>query len=362
VIRSGESVAFFLGAGASAPFGYPTTAEILPRMVERLENGGALFHDNGKGASTKRGRLRTCIETLLPGAFKVKRLPLITDVLSLLDHLILEDLSIGPSDSTVQLQEWRRLVEEAVLVLISEGNDTSTGQDLLQRLEQWLDTWTKGEPGSVSVVTTNYDIAIEYELYGGQDTAKVADRWDFGMSWRDPLSGRIFTRAESPRYRYYKLHGSTNWLRCARCEHVYVNPDGQITWNAFATEPTPGNTCHCGHTPLRTVIVAPSTVRDIRISALRQVWSSALESLRTSHHWIIVGYSLPGEDIGIRSILMRARAGWDGKGNGPRVTLILRPNSPNNEATADRYRALFPDCAVEPVGLDGLVTRLESAT
>jgi hypothetical protein len=39
---------------------------------------------------------------------------------------------------------------------------------------------------------------------------------------------------------------------------------------------------------------------------LKYVWNSALESLRTSDEWFIIGYSLPAEDLNIRSILTRA--------------------------------------------------------
>lgn len=43
-------------------------------------------------------------------------------------------------------------------------------------------------------------------------------------------------------------------------------------------------------------------VRDIRDAHLLNVWRSATEALRTAKEWYIIGYSLPHEDLAIRSM------------------------------------------------------------
>jgi hypothetical protein len=39
---------------------------------------------------------------------------------------------------------------------------------------------------------------------------------------------------------------------------------------------------------------------------LLEIWQTALEALREAETWYIIGYSLPPEDVAIRTILLRA--------------------------------------------------------
>jgi hypothetical protein len=219
----------------------------------------------------------------------------------------------------------------------------------------------------VAIISTNYDIAYEFEVFGGQDAARVAREWDFGMHWRDPDGGRTYVRPENPVYRLYKLHGSTNWLRCPRCEHVYVNPQGTIVHQAFRKTLSNTNTCDCGHGPLRAVVVAPSMVRDLRDPMLRQIWTSAYECLRLTKKLVFIGYSLPYEDIAIRSLLLRALHGRDAAGQPLQVVVVQRPPPEDRvklakqEETKARYKALFPRCSFRECGAKGYIEILTSS-
>jgi hypothetical protein len=53
-------------------------------------------------------------------------------------------------------------------------------------------------------------------------------------------------------------------------------------------------------------IVAPSYVRYVRDSNLRETWKHALQLLREAAEWVIIGYSFPPEDLAIRSLFCRA--------------------------------------------------------
>lgn len=80
----------FLGAGASKAFGLPLTKEIFPLLIQKLENN-TLFRGNMKEIEL----LRHFLNSLLPGLdlIQEKEYPLITDILSLLDHSIAEGFS-----------------------------------------------------------------------------------------------------------------------------------------------------------------------------------------------------------------------------------------------------------------------------
>jgi RimJ/RimL family protein N-acetyltransferase len=105
-----------------------------------------------------------------------------------------------------------------------------------------------------------------------------------------------------------------------------------------------GNTCHCLQGPLRPVIVAPSMVRQVRDPNLLSIWQRSLEALRTARRWFIIGYSLPGEDLAIRSILMRAERAHDG----PLSVAAYQMDS--KRETKPRYELLFPGLFYEADG------------
>jgi hypothetical protein len=217
----------------------------------------------------------------------------------------------------------------------------------------------------VTLVSTNYDIEVEQELYT-RLRYQVFAQVDFGMRVRDPVSGNVWPRPEPARFGVYKLHGSLNWLRCDLCGNVYLNPVGAIAYLSFLLgddaerrspevswlrqlEDAGANECHCGHRPLRHVIVAPSFVRDVRDPMLLEVWRSALEALREAEKWIVVGYSLPPEDVAIRAMLLRAYQGRDT--HRPPEIVVVQKGEQDPELT--RYRLLFPKHVYVAGGLEG---------
>ena len=106
------------------------------------------------------------------------------------------------------------------------------------------------------------------------------------------------------------MHGSLNWLKCDLCGQYYIHPDSSVAHQAFREEIDEDNTCVCNsRLKLRTVLVAPSLVRDIRDSNLLQIWKAAIEAIRTADKLIFIGYSLPGEDLAIKSVIMRGLNG-----------------------------------------------------
>ena len=345
------TTAIFTGAGASKAIGYPLTREFLPRVRSELECG-VLFAETNTPESDKRRRdeLGRMLHTLLPGFARVPDadLPLITDVFSLVEYAIAagEALPIGDDHA---LRRCRDLLKHAITdVLIgdflepwdSDNADHRRQEDVLERLVAWIQKL--GSDGAM--ISTNYDIGVEYELFRRVGRSEVVNGVDLGFDWRDTRTGAERTRPPLATMRIYELHGSLDVLKCSACGYVYFNPWGQIAFRAFKDELDINNTCVCSDdVKLQLHIVAPSIIREVRDASLLSVWRSALEWLRNADEWYIIGYSLPPEDLAIRSLLIRAFAGRRKK---PEVTVVQ-----HGDADRTRYELLFPGCTYYPDGL-----------
>ena len=336
-----EPICLFLGAGASKAFGYPITADILPLLAERLGartlfptlnvvpaiRGDDQASVNSLGfLNDAMGALRKDLTAFLPSALSPAALrppvgePLsVTDLLSLIDHMVVSERPPLPAFSTERLIRLRGLVQRGIATVVSEPSNAARAAseaDRLQRLVAWL---VSRRLAGDAIVTTNYDMTIERPLVtlltaqGSPHETPLSQRIDYGCSWReafgaDDLAGPdpVRRRPQNPELSFFKLHGSINWLHCGLCEHVYINPTGTIFQGAYVSRFGPESTCACGHRPLSTLLVAPSMVRDVRNPTLLSIWQSALDALRRAKRWVFVGYSLPAEDLAIRSTLIRA--------------------------------------------------------
>lgn len=361
--RSGRTV-LFLGAGASAAFGYPITSAILPRIRAKLEDR-SLFPvaSNPKRERARMQRLRDHLTALFPTVFEESiELPLITDLLSLIDLMLNTEEILLPKVSAAAMQDLRTLLEHAILEVIEAEYRRPENFPVLERLADWMLNGPTDAGAPVTVVSTNYDTLVDgllFERIIQSPDLEIPVAVDMGFAWREHATGRFLQALHPPPaepvVRLLKLHGSLNWLKCPLCGFVYINTAGSIHQQAFREDTIDyNNTCLCGHGPVRTVIVAPSMVRSIRDPDLLTIWRSALEALRTADEWIIAGYSLPPEDITIRSILLRALHGR-GKAKPPRIRVVQRSPDP---ALEGRYRLLLSDCSFEYDGFEGFVKSL----
>lgn len=343
--------AVFLGAGASKVFGYPLTNELLPRILAALDHDTLFRGINSEQLNAAdRSWFRDGLYRFFPGLESAKQLatpeqPLavgVTDLLTLIDRALL----VGEARAGMppeELGRFRHLVERAIYEVLLHDNDRRKAPNLaaLQRFVQWLTL----QDAPVSLITTNYDTAVDqriFEAVGRTDRrkweARIGAEVDVGFAWRSVDDGLLVPRPAQPRWQILKLHGSVNWLRCSLCGQIYQNVGGPVGSKAFEHRLSDWNTCHCNAwARLRLHLVTPSFVRQTNDAHLLGIWQSALETLRTADRWVIVGYSLPPDDISIRSLLMRA---WDGHANPrkPQVLVVQRKNT----WTQSTYQAFFP--------------------
>jgi len=309
-----KNIVYFLGAGASYNFGYPLTNAIMPEILYNLRKGDLFEIEDGDKTDLEvqqEKELLACINKLYPGIKDIKvnhrdfskneRIPNITEVLSFVDHCVFYNLPPHPSLNDKMLLSFQYLLNRAVceVLMDHEKEDYEPAKEKL--LNAFLKP-VKASQGSKTIITTNYDLSIDTAL----ETQISARRVDLGIPYRDVDNSRIIPQPHRPTLRYYKLHGSLNWTKCDLCGYYYINPEGNIAFQVYREEVDDGNTCTCSDTlKLRSVLVAPSIVRDIRDSNLLQVWKGAMEAIRTADEIVFVGYSLPPEDLAIKSIIVR---------------------------------------------------------
>jgi hypothetical protein len=353
------SVAVFLGAGASKAFGWPLTKELLPEILIGLIDNDLFDEERintAKEDQNDRELLKKVTKGLCPGlqieANYVNRnrekLPLVTSLLSMIDFSLATGQSLIDGITPDHIRHARQLLERAIYEIVAHELKKNRPNNwpprkinkLAKKLGGWLDGIREGKKYT-GIITSNYDPAVE-QIWRLQevDLSVIKSRAiDFGFPWLWASNGdeEVISRPTGPLRRLYKLHGSTNWLRCGLCDRIYVNLKADIAFHAFNRKVDTNNKCHCGHSKLEMQIVSPSFVRDIRSANLISVWQSALDWLREAEDWIIIGYSFPDEDLNIRSLFARALASGKNEAN---ITIIQYGA---DEQIRMRYEAFFPN-------------------
>jgi NAD-dependent SIR2 family protein deacetylase len=307
-----KNIVYFLGAGCSYNFGYPLTNQIMPGILERL-NKGKLFYSGYRRLpedAALEKRLLRYIELVYPGLSldgkaRPEQVPNVTEIFSFVDHLCFYNTPHHPNLGEAGLTDFRVLLNRALGEMLQEYENwgkADTDQATLhsQFIENIRQQIKSGH--AVTVITTNYDLSVDAFFVDEVNRNEI----DFGIAYRNVDSSKLVPQPAKPRLQYYKLHGSLNWLSCSLCGQYYINPIGSIVHQAYRKQVDANNTCHCNDKmQLKTVMVPPSIVRDVRDSNLLQVWKGALESIRHANELVMIGYSMPAEDLAIKSIILR---------------------------------------------------------
>src|SRR5262249_52641648 len=132
------------------------------------------------------------LTVLFPGILASPQPPLITEVLSLLDHLIVAGNSAVPQFPRERLTRLRYLLERAVATVVTEPEGTlaHAHRALVGRLVNWAVAESlKPVPQRqrITLITTNYDLAVEKPLTDAVTAGHGPNRVDYGFTWRDPF-------------------------------------------------------------------------------------------------------------------------------------------------------------------------------
>jgi NAD-dependent SIR2 family protein deacetylase len=298
-----SEVVFILGAGASKEAG-------APLMVDFLEKADELRKSNRAGENA--GELKpdfdavfNVISALQPVHSKSELdLDNIESVFAAFEmgRLInrLPDLSKNNSDSL--LLSMKRLIyktlEKTILYPVRNNhvyppNSYHKFAELITKLN------ADANNNRCSIITFNYDIALDYALSFNTHPANYCLSENFKQ-------GHI---------NLFKLHGSLNWAKCSKCGEIvpltiqnyfqkYHFPflhDAKSVCLDFASKLSSSGLMHCQEYIKSEPLIVPPTWNKMSYQQdLSKVWSHAASELTNAESIFVLGYSLPDSDLFFR--------------------------------------------------------------
>jgi hypothetical protein len=141
------------------------------------------------------------------------------------------------------------------------------------------------------VITFNYDLILD-DAFRGINVAPLYALPDALLE--EPIP------SESSGILLLKLHGSTNWAICGRCQKVHIL-EAKVTEDAkgFRRKPC----ARCGVEGLRLLLVPPSWDKSEYQEVMKPVWRRALEALQQATRICVIGYSMPETDAFFKFLL-----------------------------------------------------------
>jgi hypothetical protein len=279
------------------------------------------------------------------------QVPDVTDLLSTLDWMIREQSSFGPGlhagdaeerSSAHHLASIRDLVVQALCYCLGTYDDldaASTTRGFIQLIKP-----------DDSLITTNWDLLLD----AARDGRFGSEPQDYGTTGNVVLEGATKPQGDE-RPKLLKLHGSLSWRYCQRCQRLVINPRHHV-----AGERKQRATCSCT-CRFSELIVTPGFVREYRNVHLLTIWREALLALAHAAQWVFIGYSLPADDVGIRTLLLKARCvRHDVGGGAPLVTIVTGPD--RRDETLARYRGILPQAELDPDDFRQFVRRAGAGT
>jgi hypothetical protein len=305
---------YFVGAGLSRALGLPNTAELLSGVLD-------LARRSKRWSQTERlpNRIDAAAKFFYPDAENKGYRPDVVDFFSALRTYI--DVGSGLSGGFKDAPELFRALKFAIAQLLLDAT-----RDIDARLEAghpFLNQIVR--PGNV-VVTSNWDLVLE--RYAALHDVPTR------LTGYDPSEFVIL-----------KLHGSIDWCTAGRRARRYTDSSyAALTEQLFATSPRRLRVPQARDTVIRIRALEDwarvwstisSRANDLHmvtmargksgdLGPLQAVWRDAYGALSRARRLEIVGYSLPDDDIEIRTLLRASIL----RGSGP-TTFITRNPAPD---------------------------------
>ena len=284
---------FILGAGASAAAGVPMMDKFLDRARDLAESNQT---DVDKDAFD----LIFSALDILPQTHSKATLDIdnVESVFSALEMARIVGLfGDFPAEQIPKLDDaMRRVIATTIensMVIRSSGKQAIPPEPYYEFASLVHRLVTSHPRHSATIVTFNYDLAVDYALHF------VGLPVSYGFAEDDPADGLPLL----------KLHGSLNWAECTHCQdvvpwrlHKYFQNYGwhdldlvkkvrlsvsrhlrQFSYHDWVTASAP-------------VVVPPTWGKASQHLRLAKVWNGAARALQTAENIFIVGYSLPPSD------------------------------------------------------------------
>jgi hypothetical protein len=344
------------GAGATKACGGPLTNEILPQA----------FEPNVR-RDIEREYYINLLDQFLIQNFHLPQeqadrtesdFPALPLLLSLVDTAIDRNQPMGPNWPVDTLRQVRRALQYMVFALLEyklRRLSHDYYKDLLAKLAQ---------SAPPTVISLNYDIIVDNALAGLSDCFP-----EYGCD----IDTKLYK--ERPHWAtLLKIHGSLNWSYCPGCNRLdlAVAESGRtykMLEELYQLDPLEARySCHGFPCPqcctfVEPVLITPTQLKDYRNPHVRKVWMLAEQALRRAERVIIVGYSLPDDDLDVIYLLQRG-LGQLANQSPKNITVVERTSDEAMRAIGKhpvgrRYRSIFgPNIDWRTDGFEGLIAAL----
>lgn len=203
-------------------------------------------------------------------------------------------------------------------------------------LARLVSHWTATHP---SILTLNYDTLIEAAFVSGH--AYHSDQRALYPADLAPVYAGSVTRIiPQPRpFSVYKLHGSLNWYTYLDDHAAEIRSSSVGRW---PTSDAIGNDVRIGRDRF---IVPPSFSKSVFLARplIRYLWQEAATKLSEAQRIVCIGYSMPPEDIDMRSMI-RWSMGQKASKKSDTEVIVVNPD----QKVMKFYRDVFTGCAIQP--------------
>lgn len=171
-----------------------------------------------------------------------------------------------------------------------------------------------------------------------------------------------------------KIHGSLNWSYCPSCNRLDlgVSESGKtykMLEELYKANPLEeryschGFPCPSCSTFVEPILITPTQLKDYRNPQVAKVWTLAEHALRSAQQAIIIGYSLPDDDLDVIYLLKRG-IGQLAARSPQNITVVeYAPGDPpqaiGKHPVGRRYRSIFgPNIEWRTDGFEGLIASI----
>jgi hypothetical protein len=316
-----------LGAGATKACGGPLTDEILPAALNgniAEDHRMVRVEDREELLGLTRRFMIECFHVPQNGLIKKEDCPNLPMVLSMLRRSIELSLPIENWQGN-DLVKAKRAIEYSIFAVIEAAlrripRNAQLHKSLLKPL--YLNNI---EP---TVVSLNYDVIVDNAMFELSESYSSFTTPDYGVDISTPQYLRVKSRGIYGHL--FKIHGSLNFLYCEKCSRLdlFVSEglNGLHTSKALDElyHEAPFNdaySCkgtHCRNHPkcdgfVSPILITPTFIKDYQNPHVNKVWREAEAAMKNADKAIIIGYSLPTDDIEIAMLFKRGLSHLDRK-------------------------------------------------
>lgn len=364
-----------LGAGATKACGGPLTDEILPAALngQIADDLRAVNVDDREDLLSLTWRFMTeCFYVPQTRPIRKEDCPNLPMVLSMLRRSIELDQPIS-NWAGDDLVKARRAIEYSIFAVIEAAlrqirTNVRLHTSMLEPLYQ-----NGIEP---TVVSLNYDVIVDNTMFELSDRYASATTPDYGVDISTPQYVQVKNRGVYGHL--FKIHGSLNFLYCEKCsrldlfvseglnglrttkalDELYHEAPFQDAYSCRGTRCRNSPACDGFVSP---ILITPTFVKDYQNPHVNKVWKEAEAAMKNSDRAIIIGYSLPTDDVEIAMLFKRGLNHLDRK----QITIVeyveqdieksAGQRTPlEAHATGQRFRSLFgPGLDWHTTGFEG---------